>query len=143
MSETGKVGTYGGINIPSVTIFMNGFAAGVAQYNEDTGEAVEVIGWDPETQDGLFTGDFENVDNGRNTTEQLLDQGADIIMPVAGPVGNGTIEAIEAGGGDEKIIWVDTDGCVVLPDSCALFLTTVVKEIDVAVHDVTAGCGRG
>jgi basic membrane protein A len=143
VSESGKVGTYGGINIPSVTIFMNGFAAGVEQYNEDTGEAVEVIGWNPDTQDGLFTGDFENVDNGRNTTEQLLDQGADIIMPVAGPVGNGTIEAIEAGGGDEKIIWVDTDGCVVLPDSCGLFLTTVVKEIDVAVHDVTAAAAEG
>jgi basic membrane protein A len=29
MTETGTVGTFGGINIPPVTIFMNGFAAGI------------------------------------------------------------------------------------------------------------------
>lgn len=143
MTETGKVGTYGGMNIPTVTIFMDGFAAGVAQYNEEMGTSVELIGWNPEAQDGLFTGDFDSVDLGRNTTEQLLDQGADIIMPVAGPVGNGTIEAIQAGGGGEKVIWVDTDGCVVLPDACGLFLTSVMKKMDVAVHDVTTAAAAG
>ena len=33
MSKTGKVGTYGGLQIPTVTIFMEGFANGVAHYN--------------------------------------------------------------------------------------------------------------
>ncbi|MDN6331778.1 MAG: BMP family ABC transporter substrate-binding protein, partial [Micrococcaceae bacterium] len=32
-SETGKVATYGGINIPTVTIFMDGFDEGVQYYN--------------------------------------------------------------------------------------------------------------
>lgn len=35
-SETGKVATYGGINIPTVTIFMDGFADGITYYNELT-----------------------------------------------------------------------------------------------------------
>src|SRR5262245_9447675 len=37
MSKSGKVGTYGGLKIPPVTIFMDGFADGVAQYNKVKG----------------------------------------------------------------------------------------------------------
>ena len=143
VSETGVIGTYGGINIPTVTIFMDGLAAGIEQYNTDSGETVTLVGWDPATQEGLFTGDFENVDNGRNTTEQLLDQNADIILPVAGPVGQGTIEAIRAGGGTQKVIWVDTDGCESVPDACDLLLTSIMKNMDVAVHDVTVAAAEG
>jgi basic membrane protein A len=142
-SETGVVGTYGGRPFPTVTIFMDGFAAGVAMYNADTGEDVQLVGWDPEAQDGLFTGDFENVENGRLTTEQLLDQGADVIMPVAGPVGQGTLEAIRNGGGDELVVWVDSDGCEQLPDDCSLFLTSVQKKIDVAVREITVAAANG
>jgi basic membrane protein A len=143
VTETGVIGTYGGLNIPTVTIFMDGLAAGIEQYNTDTGEDVQLVGWDPAAQDGLFTGDFENTDNGRNTTEQLLDQNADIILPVAGPVGQGTIEAIRAGGGTQKVIWVDTDGCVSVPDACDLFLTSIMKNMDVAVRDVTLAAANG
>jgi basic membrane protein A len=144
MTETGTVGTYGGLNIPTVTIFMEGFQAGIEYYNEENGTDVELIGWDSANPDGgSFTGDFENQANGRATTESLLDDGADIIMPVAGPVGLGSIEAIEAGGGDQKLIWVDTDGCVSVEESCDLFLTSVMKNMDVAVHDTTVGAAEG
>jgi basic membrane protein A and related proteins len=138
MSETGTVGTYGGINIPTVTIFMKGFQLGIEKYNEDNDADVQLVGWDNDANDGLFTGDFENQANGRATTEGLLDDGADIIMPVAGPVGLGTIEAIRARpDSNAKVIWVDTDGCVSVPNDCDLFLTSVMKNMDVAVHDVT------
>ena len=137
MTETGTVGTYGGINIPTVTIFMKGFQLGIEQYNEDNGTDVQLVGWDNAADDGLFTGDFEDEAKGRATTETLLDQGADIIMPVAGPVGLGTIEAIQARAATAKLIWVDTDGCVSVEESCDLFLTSVMKNMDVAVHDVT------
>jgi basic membrane protein A len=143
MSETGKVGTYGGIQLPTVTIFMEGFEKGIARYNEDNGENVELLGWSNEAGSGLFTGDFEDQSKGRQTTEQLLDQGADIIMPVAGPVGLGTLEAVEADGGGAKVIWVDTDGCVSVPDSCSHFLTSVVKNMDVAVHDAVVAAADG
>ena len=137
MTETGTVGTYGGINLPTVNIFMKGFQLGIEQYNEDNGTDVQLIGWDNAADDGLFTGDFEDEAKGRATTQTLLDQGADIIMPVAGPVGLGSIAAIEAAGSDAKLIWVDTDGCVSVEESCDLFLTSVMKNMDVAVHDVT------
>jgi basic membrane protein A and related proteins len=143
MSKTGTVGTYGGINIPTVTIFMKGFELGIEQYNKDAGTQVKLIGWSNAQNDGLFTGDFEDESKGRSNTQSLLDQGADIIMPVAGPVGLGSIEAIEASGSDAKLIWVDTDGCVSVEDSCDLFLTSVMKNMDVAVKDVTVAAAKG
>jgi len=131
-STTGKVGTYGGINIPTVTIFMDGYLAGVQQYNADNGTDVEVLGWDG--SDGLFTGDFEDQDKGKQTTKSLIDEGADVIMPVAGPVGLGSVEAANEADG-VKLVWVDTDGCLSVPDACDLFLTSVQKKMDVAVFD--------
>jgi basic membrane protein A and related proteins len=135
MTQTGVIGTYGGINIPTVTIFMKGLEAGIQYHNEEKGTAVTLIGWSTANDDGLFTGDFEDATKGRATTESLLDQGADIILPVAGPVGAGTIEAIRARGNTAKVIWVDTDGCVSVPDACDLFLTSIQKTVDVAVFD--------
>jgi basic membrane protein A len=142
MSETGTVGTYGGINIPTVTIFMQGFQLGVEQYNTDNGTDVKLIGWDNAQNDGLFTGDFEDEAKGRATTQSLLDDGADIIMPVAGPVGRGSIAAIEAAGSDAKLVWVDTDGCVSVEENCDMFLTSVMKNMDVAVHDVAVAAAN-
>src|SRR5918998_310754 len=84
MTETGVVGTYGGINIPTVNIFM----------------------------------------------------------PVAGPVGRGSIAAVEAAGSDAKLIWVDTDGCVSVEQNCDLFLTSVMKNMDVAVRDVAVAAAN-
>jgi basic membrane protein A and related proteins len=142
-TETGTVGTYGGINIPTVTIFMDGFAAGIAFHNEENGTDVQLVGWDPEAQDGLFTGNFEDQTLGRQTTEALLDQGADIILPVAGPVGLGSVEAIRAGGGNERLIWVDSDGCESVPDACDLFLTSILKKMDNAVFDTVTAAAEG
>lgn len=129
MTETGVVGTYGGLNIPTVTIFMNGFLAGVRHHNEVKGTAVEVLGWDG--QDGLFTETFEEQQAGRNITDQLLAQNADIILPVAGPVGLGSAAALqEAGTG--SLIWVDSDGFE-STDFGSLMLTSIQKKMDEAV----------
>lgn len=135
MTETGKVATYGGINIPPVSIFMNGFWAGIQKYNQDTGSDVQLLGWDAAKQDGTFTGDFENQDNGRRVTEDFIAEGADIVLPVAGPVGFGTTAALEDSSQDDHGIWVDTDGCVSASEFCSLFLTSVMKNMDVAVFD--------
>mgnify|MGYP000038289874 CR=1 FL=1 len=135
MTKTGKVATYGGINIPPVTIFMNGFWAGVQKYNEDNGTSVEVLGWDAAKQDGTFTGDFEDQTKGRQVTEDFLAEGADIVLPVAGPVGFGTTAALQDSPQDDMAIWVDTDGCISASEFCPLFLTSVMKNMDVAVFE--------
>lgn len=133
-TKTGTVATFGGIAIPSVTIFMDGFVDGVARYNADNGTSVKVLGWDKDKQDGSFTGDFEDQSKGQNTTKNFIDQGADIIMPVAGPVGHGAAAAAREAG-DVSIIWVDADGYDTVPQYKDLFLTSVMKEIGASVFD--------
>jgi basic membrane protein A len=126
MTETGSVGTFGGIDIPPVTIFMVGYENGVEYYNEQHGTDVQVLGTD------LYVGNFESTDDGRRAGEDLIAEGADIIMPVAGPVGVGTAAAIQENPGT-KLIWVDTDGCVSQPEYCDVTLTSVMKNMNVAV----------
>src|SRR5690606_20406710 len=98
MTETNKVGTWGGAKIPTVTIFMDGFADGIARYNADKGTNVELLGWDKETQEGEFTNDFENTGLAKQISENLIQQGADILMPVAGPIGESAAVAAEEDG---------------------------------------------
>jgi basic membrane protein A len=136
VSKTGVVGTFGGGNQPPVTLFMDGFVDGVAKYNEAHGAAVRVLGWDKATQDGLFTGDFENVSLGKSLTEGLLDQNADVILPVAGQVGEGAGAAILERG-NASLIWVDNDGYDTLPsDLRSVLLTSVLKNTQDAVVDI-------
>ncbi|GAA4919573.1 BMP family ABC transporter substrate-binding protein [Nesterenkonia rhizosphaerae] len=131
VSETGVVGTWGGIQIPSVTVFMDGFADGVERYNTDNDADVRVVGWDKDSQQGSFSGDFSNQTQGRAVTEQLLSQDADIIMPVAGNAGVGAGPAIEEA--EAKMIWVDSDGFE-STDYGNVILTSVLKEISAAVY---------
>jgi basic membrane protein A len=136
-TTTGKVATYGGVFFPTVTIFMNGFAAGVRAYNQDNGTNVEVLGWDPETQEGYQVSSdpavgFYTPAEGRRAGEDFISEDADIILPVAGGTGLGTMAAAEDAG-NVLGIWVDTDGCVAAREYCDLFLTTVEKHMDVAV----------
>ena len=135
MSTSGKVGTYGGIKIPPVTIFMDGFAEGVRHYNQAKGKNVQVLGWDDAKQSGLFTGDFEDKAKGQNTAQNLITQGADIIFPVAGPAGLGGLQAAKASNGKVNAIWVDTDGCESAAEYCSVLITSVKKGMDVAVQD--------
>ena len=139
MTETGTIGTYGGINIPPVTVFMDGYLAGASYYNDEMGTSVVVEGWDG--TDGLFTGNFESQDDGRNITDTLLQAGADIVMPVAGPVGLGTATAIEDFGSG-TMIWVDTDGFESTQFG-ELMLTSVMKNMDVAVFDAMSSVVDG
>lgn len=132
-TQTGVVGTFGGLQIPPVTAFMDGFWYGVTYYNEQNGADVQVLGWDPATQTGLFTGNFESTDDGNTFGQNLMDEGADIIMPVAGPVGLGTAAAVQARG-NAWIIGVDTDWTVSASEYADVVLTSVLKNMDVAVY---------
>ncbi|MDN5727039.1 MAG: BMP family ABC transporter substrate-binding protein [Propionibacteriales bacterium] len=135
-SQTGKVGTFGGAKIPTVTIFMDGFAQGVAYFNQQKGKDVQVLGWNTESQDGQFVpGDtpFENVNGGKTTAQNLVSQGADVIMPVAGPAGEGALQVAKASGGKVSAIWVDTDGCQSAESYCSNIMTSVYKAMDEAV----------
>ncbi|GIG85675.1 BMP family ABC transporter substrate-binding protein [Plantactinospora endophytica] len=142
MTKTGKVGTYGGMKIGPVTIFMDGYVDGVAQYNKVKGKNVQVLGWNKQTQNGSFTNDFVKQDEGKKVSDTLVAQGADIVMPVAGGAGLGTTAAAQASGGKYSVIWVDVDGCQSTPN-CPALMTTVVKNISDAVKDAVVTAAKG
>jgi len=134
MTTTGKVATYGGLPIPTVTIFMKGFEAGVKYYNAQKGTSVEVLGWDNATGEGTFANGFESTDDGRALAESFMQEGADIILPVAGQVGLGSAAVCKETGAC-KVIGVDADWVETAPEYKEVVLTSVLKLIDVAVYN--------
>ena len=143
-SKAGKVATYGGLAFPGVTRFMDGYYAGVQYYNKQKGKDVKVLGWDGSLKDPTTTGTFVGGTGGKDTwndpskgeqiAKSFLDQGVDILHPVAGETGNGTIKAMLAA--NKWAIGVDNDQAITLPNYAAAILTSAQKAIDVSVLDV-------
>jgi basic membrane protein A len=139
LTETGTIGTWGGINIPPVSVFMDGYLAGANHHNAVKGTSVRVLGWDG--SDGVFIGSFESQDLGNSATADMLQNGADIIMPVAGPAGLGAGTAIQDFGRG-LMIWVDTDGYLSTSFG-AITLTSVEKKMDNATFDAIQAAKDG
>ena len=135
VSQSGIIGTYGGVNIPTVSIFLDGLARGVAHYNEVKGTDVQVIGWDIEAQDGSFTGTFDPADPAvRALCESILDEGADIILPVGGAINLPCGSAILDRGIEAGLIGVDADAFEAMPAEYQdLWLVTIEKGLAVQV----------
>jgi basic membrane protein A len=143
MSKTGKVATYGGLKIPPVTIFMDGFYEGVQYYNETKSKKVQVLGWNEKTQNGSFAESFTDQNKGKAITDDFASQGADIVFPVAGGTGLGTAATAQASKGKLTTIWVDFDGCESATDYCDVFMTSVVKNIPDAVKEAVLRASKG
>lgn len=131
-SKTGKVATYGGLKIPPVTVYMDGFQEGVEYYNKQKSKSVAVIGWDEKKQNGSFAASFTDQNKGQQLATNFVAQGADVIFPVAGGTGLGSA-AYAKSSGKATVIWVDTDGFVSAPQYGSVFLTTAEKNIADAV----------
>ncbi|MGH3285149.1 MAG: BMP family lipoprotein [Streptosporangiaceae bacterium] len=148
MTKTGKVATFGGVELPTVTIYMDGYWDGVQYYNSKHGTHVQVLGWNETTQKGSFTGDFTNQTKGQVLTQTFISEGADIIFPVAGNVGLGAAKAVQsadsAAGGDKvNMMWVDVDGCVSAAQYCSYFITSVEKGVVASVKGVVLSAASG
>ena len=121
MSKSGKVATFGGMKLPTVTIYMDGYWDGVQYYNKQHHTNVQVLGWNEQSQNGSFTGDFTNQTKGQTTTQTFISEGADVIFPVAGNVGLGAAKAVQtadSSGGHVGMLWVDVDGCISAAQYC-------------------------
>jgi basic membrane protein A len=148
MSKTGKVATFGGQKLPTVTIYMDGFWDGVQYYNTRHHAHVTVLGWNEKTQTGSFSNNFTNLTLGQTITQQFITEGADVIFPVAGGVGLGAAKAVQnadttAGSQKVNMEWVDTDGCVSAPQYCNYFVTSVEKGIQTAVKTAVLAAATG
>lgn len=143
VSQTGVVGTFGGMNIPTVSIFMDGFAQGVDHYNEENGTSVKVVGWDRAAGDGSFTGGFDANDTARQIAQGLIDQNVDVLLPVGGPIYQSAAAAIEDSGREIALVGVDADVFETDPSVGPLLLTSIRKGIDVGVHEAIVEAGLG
>ncbi|MCW2782406.1 MAG: basic rane lipoprotein [Marmoricola sp.] len=144
MTKTGKVATFGGLNIPPVTIYMDGFWEGVQYYNQQNGKSVKVLGWDETNQKaGTFAQSFVDLNKGKQISQAFIQQGADIIFPVAGGTGLGAGAAAQASGGKANVIWVDTDGVVSAPQYAKYFITSVTKNLSDSVTEYVNKAAAG
>ena len=142
-TTTGVVGTFGGMQIPPVTIFMDGFADGVAYYNTKNNATIKVVGWDVASQTGSFTGGFAAGVEAKTAAQGLMDQKADVIFPVGGPIFLSAAEAIKDSAKPIVMIGVDSDTYLSAPAIKGLFLTSVLKQVGVGVANVTNDAAAG
>jgi len=144
MTKTGKVATWGGLNIPPVTIYMDGFWEGVQYYNKQNNKNVQVLGWNENSpKQGVFSNSFTDQNKGKQISDTFVNQGADIIFPVAGGAGLGAGATAQANNGNVSVIWVDTDGCVSAAQYCKYFLTSVTKGLTGSVTQYVTQAASG
>lgn len=138
-STSGKVGVFGALNVPAVTIYMDGFVQGVGYFNQAKGAQVQALGWKVDAQDGTFvrsdSAPFSDTAAGRTAAESLTAQGADVIMAVAGDSGQGALQLASEDSG-LKVIWTDSNGCLAQAGYCAQQLGSVVKDRGTAIFEL-------
>ena len=132
-SKTGIVGTFGGVQIAPVELYMDGFARGVAYFNKENHKNVKVLGWSVAQKNGTFIGNFTDQEKGKGIAQGMMQQGADVIFPVASTAGLGAFAAIKSNGNGVLAVKGDTDGCLVYPQYCSIFLTSALKNVQAAV----------
>jgi basic membrane protein A len=122
------VGFVGGRDIPVIRDFLAGYQQGAKTAAPD----VRV--------DAVFAGTFDDPAKGSELTQTLYGQGSDIVFNVAGPTGEGVLQASGAAG--KYSIGVDIDQCGEAPGHVA---ASMLKHADVAVYslikDVVDGKG--
>jgi basic membrane protein A len=147
MTKTGKVATFGGADIGPVTIYMDGYWEGVQYYNKQKNKHVQVLGWNEKNQKGgtFVPGNnpFGDPNGGQSISQTFVNQGADIIFPVAGGSGLGAGAAAAKSSGKVNVIWVDTDGCASAAQYCKYFITSVTKGLSQAVQTYLSKASSG
>lgn len=129
-TKTGKVGFIGGVNNALIQKFQAGFEQGV----KDSGKDVKVV------SQFLYATDDKGFNDPAKAKEQangMLSRNVDVIYTAAGQSGSGAIEEI-AKKENAWAIGVDSDqyqqpGLKKYRDA---ILTSVVKNVDVAVYDL-------
>ncbi len=141
-TKTGVIGTYGGLPFPTVTIFMDGFKQGAEYYAQEKGKEVKVVGFQGGDK-GSFTGGFEANETATNTARQIIDQNADVILPVGGPIYQGALTAIEDSGKDVALIGVDADFYETDPNTQDVVLTSILKNMSISTYEALMQAGEG
>lgn len=150
-----KMSTYGGLNIPAVTNYMYGFYWGIdllnnsedysPSFNQTLKEWVKVLNPDFDDSNPLpkinfvslpnqFTGNFDQAStSSKALNSSLVDEGTNIIFPVAGPQTADTLAALKLKG-NGKVVGVDTDQQLQYTESANYFITSALKNISGSIN---------
>jgi basic membrane protein A len=143
-SKTKVIGTYGGAQIPTVTVFMDGYVNGAQLWAEENNTPVEVVGWDVEAQKGDFTGNFvPNSPESKTISLAQLNAGADVLFPVGGNQFSAVATAIQESGVDAVMIGVDLDIAANNADLAPYVLTSVEKRMSKNMFDTIKALVEG
>ncbi|WP_084174425.1 BMP family lipoprotein [Paenibacillus xylanexedens] len=118
-STEDHVGFLGGIEIPVLRNFEQGFKQGVLAVKPNA------------TVDVVYAGDFGDADLGEQLAAQMIqEKGADVIYVAAGLTGVGALTEIQKLG--KYAIGVDTDQFFLAEKS---ILTSMLKNVDVSIYN--------
>ncbi len=119
ISDGKAIGFVGGRDIPVIRNFLGGYEQGAKYAAPD----VKV--------NSVFAGTFDDPAKGSELAMALYGQGADIVYNVAGPTGEGVMQASAAA--DKYSLGVDIDMCSSAPGNV---LASMLKRGDVAVYAI-------
>lgn len=129
MSETGTIASVGGIEIPPVVRFIEGYAAGARSFDP----AIVVL--------NSYLPDFNDPPRGEVTAQSFINQGADVVFAAAGNSGNGALLATH--NAQHMAIGVDVDQYFSYPEVAPSLLTSASKNVDIATADAVRDFAAG
>lgn len=129
-SKTGTIGFVGGMDVPLIHKFQAGYTAGAKHVRPETKVLVGYAGVRPEA--------FADPVRGKEIGLAQISKGADVLFHAAGVTGLGVIEAARERG--VYAIGVDANQNHVAPGT---MLTSMVKRVDVAIHDTIVAVKNG
>lgn len=122
-SQGGTVGFVGGMDIPLIRDFFEGYEAGVLWMNESLQLGVTV-------QDPVFVGGWSDPSTGKELALSLVDLGVEVIFVAAGKSGLGALEACNETG--TWGIGVDASQGYLYPE----IIASMTKRVDVALYEM-------
>lgn len=126
ISKAGKLGTILGMEFPTVTDFKVGFDQGAKDANPN----VEIL--------NAVAGTFSDPAKGKEIGLAQLNQGADIIFPIAGGTGLGALQAVKEAGGGKLAVGVDSDQATIFaatdPAQADVIFTSVEKKVGESLY---------
>lgn len=117
LSKTKTVGFVGGMDIPSCSNFLVGFEQAI----KDEGKGVKVL--------SQYANSFTDASKGKAISQQMINEGADILFMSGGGVNNGTLEVARERG--IKAIGVDMPSHHLAPET---IITSALKNVGTGVE---------
>ena len=138
-------GFLGGMPVPAVERFEAGFKQGIDYANTNLGTQITL-----DEVNVVYQGTFGDKAAGQQIAAQMYDRGVELIFTAAGGTGMGAINEAKSRASKGEMAWiigVDSDqfldGVYDSATNASVILTSAVKYVDQATHDMIAAEAEG